>query len=103
MIMQLEHISKSFGGRQLFHVAVVVLLHDLGAGVLRVLEPDVVEPMKARLEELSVQLHLKTAVNGLVMKNGRVIGAYADGGEGVVRYSAKAVVLATGGFGGNVP
>ena len=35
------------------------------------------------------------------MKNGRVIGAYADGGEGVVRYSAKAVVLATGGFGGN--
>ncbi|MFR7651957.1 MAG: FAD-binding protein, partial [Eggerthella lenta] len=33
-----------------------------------------VEPMKARLEELSVQLHLKTAVNGLVMKNGRVIG-----------------------------
>ena len=48
-----------------------------------------VEPMKARLEELSVQLHLKTAVNGLVMKNGRVIGAYADGGEGVVRYSAK--------------
>ena len=57
--------------------------------------------MKARLEELSVQLHLKTAVNGLVMKNGRVIGAYADGGEGVVRYSAKAVVLATGGFGGN--
>ena len=60
-----------------------------------------VEPMKARLEELSVQLHLKTAVNGLVMKNGRVIGAYADGGEGVVRYSAKAVVLATGGFGGN--
>ena len=60
-----------------------------------------VEPMKARIDELGVRLHLKTTVNGLVMKNGTVLGAYADGVEGVLQYNAKAVVLATGGFGGN--
>lgn len=60
-----------------------------------------VEPMKARLDELGVQLHLKTTVNGLIMKDGKVAGAYADGDEGVVQYNARAVVLATGGFGGN--
>ena len=60
-----------------------------------------VEPMKARIDELSVQLHLKTTVNGLIVKDGTVTGAYADGDEGVLQYNAKAVVLATGGFGGN--
>ena len=60
-----------------------------------------VEPMKVRIDELSVQLHLKTTVNGLIVKDGTVTGAYADGDEGVLQYNAKAVVLATGGFGGN--
>lgn len=60
-----------------------------------------VEPMKARLDELGVQLHLKTTVNGLIMKDGKIAGAYADGDEGVLQYNAKAVVFATGGFGGN--
>ncbi|WP_255466663.1 FAD-dependent oxidoreductase [Eggerthella hominis] len=60
-----------------------------------------VEPMKARLDELGVQLHLKTTVNGLIMKDGKIVGAYADGDEGVLQYNAKAVVFATGGFGGN--
>mgnify|MGYP002594094521 FL=1 len=48
-----------------------------------------------------MQLHLKTTVNGLIMKDGRIVGAYADGDEGVLQYNAKAVVFATGGFGGN--
>lgn len=60
-----------------------------------------VEPMKTRLDELGVQLHLKTTVNGLIMKDGKIVGAYADGDEGVLQYNAKAVVFATGGFGGN--
>lgn len=60
-----------------------------------------VEPMKTRLDELGVQLHLKTTVNGLIMKDGKIAGAYADGDEGVLQYNAKAVVFATGGFGGN--
>ena len=62
-----------------------------------------VEPMKARIDELGVQLHLNTTVNGLLRDGdkGRITGAYAEGDEGVVQYNAKAVVLATGGFGGN--
>lgn len=60
-----------------------------------------VEPMKARLDELGVQLHLKTTVNGLIMKDGKIAGAYAEGDEGTLQYNAKAVVFATGGFGGN--
>ena len=60
-----------------------------------------VEPMKNRLDELGVQLHLKTTVNGLMMKDGKVAGAYASGDEGTLQYNAKAVVFATGGFGGN--
>lgn len=61
-----------------------------------------VDPMKARLDELGVEVHLNTTVNG-IMRDGdkKVIGAYAEGDEGVVQYNARAVVLATGGFGGN--
>ena len=60
-----------------------------------------VEPMKNRLDELGVELHLNTTVNGLIMQDKKVAGAYADGDEGTVQYNAKAVVFATGGFGGN--
>lgn len=60
-----------------------------------------VEPMKERLDELGVQLHLKTTVNGLIMKDGKVAGAYAAADEGALQYNARAVVFATGGFGGN--
>ena len=60
-----------------------------------------VEPMKARLDELGVEVHLKTTVNGLIMDGGNVAGAYAQGDEGTLRYNAKAVIFATGGFGGN--
>ena len=34
-------------------------------------------------------------------KDGKVAGAYASGDEGTLQYNAKAVVFATGGFGGN--
>ena len=60
-----------------------------------------VEPMKTRLDELGVEVHLKTTVNGLIMDGGKVVGAYAQGDEGTLRYNAKAVIFATGGFGGN--
>ncbi|WP_080801726.1 FAD-dependent oxidoreductase [Arabiibacter massiliensis] len=61
-----------------------------------------VDPMKARLDELGAEVHLNTTVNG-IMRDGdkKVTGAYAEGDEGVVQYNARAVVLATGGFGGN--
>ena len=60
-----------------------------------------VEPMKKKLDDLGAQIHLNTTVTGLNMQNGKVAGAYATGDEGTLQYNAKAVVFATGGFGGN--
>ncbi len=61
-----------------------------------------VEPMIKRVEELGIDVHLNTAATALIMKDGAVVaGAYAEGDEGVVQYNCKAVVFATGGFGGN--
>lgn len=60
-----------------------------------------VEPMIARVQELGVETHLETPATQLIISDGKVAGAYAEGPEGVVQYNAKAVVLATGGFGGS--
>jgi fumarate reductase flavoprotein subunit len=60
-----------------------------------------VEPMTRRLEELGATIHLKTAATSLALENGVIAGAYAKGPEGIIRYHAKAVILAAGGFGGN--
>lgn len=61
-----------------------------------------VEPMIARVEELGAEVHLSTSATSLIMKDGAVAGAYAESEEnGAVQYNAKAVIFATGGFGGN--
>lgn len=60
-----------------------------------------VEPMTQRVSELGIETHLETAVNQLIMEDGKVKGAYAEGPDGIIQYNAKAVVFATGGFGGN--
>ena len=60
-----------------------------------------VEPMVKRVEELGIEVHLNTAATSLIQKDGAIVGAYAEGDEGVVQYNCKAVVFATGGFGGN--
>lgn len=60
-----------------------------------------VEPMVKRVEELGVEVHLDTAATALIMEDGAVVGLYAEGPDGVAQYNRKAVVFATGGFGGN--
>ncbi len=60
-----------------------------------------VEPMTKRIEELGIEVHLNTGATVLAMKDGAVAGVYADSKEGTVLYNAKAVIFATGGFGGN--
>lgn len=61
-----------------------------------------VEPMIARVEELGIEVHYSTAATSLIMDGDKVAGAYAESeSEGSVQYNAKAVVFATGGFGGN--
>lgn len=57
--------------------------------------------MVKRVQDLDIETHLETAVNQLIVKDGKIEGAYAKGPDGVVQYNAKAVVFATGGFGGN--
>jgi fumarate reductase flavoprotein subunit len=60
-----------------------------------------VEPMTKRIEELGATIHLETAATSLILENGAIAGAYAEGPEGIIKYNAKAVVLAGGGFGGS--
>jgi len=61
-----------------------------------------VEPMYKKLQEYNVTIHLNTAGKSLIMRDGKVTGVFAEGPEGAVRFNAKAVILATGGFGGSV-
>ncbi|MDR1359300.1 MAG: FAD-dependent oxidoreductase [Coriobacteriales bacterium] len=61
-----------------------------------------VPPMIKRVEDLGIKVHFDTAATMLKLENGNIAGAYATSAdEGTVEYNAKAVVLATGGFGGN--
>lgn len=58
-------------------------------------------PMSAKLEEYGVEPHFETSATSIIMEGSKVVGIYAEGPEGTIQYNAKAVVLATGGFGGN--
>lgn len=61
-----------------------------------------VAPMITRVEELGIDVRYDTAAIALIVDGGKIAGAYAQSGdEGVVQFNAKAVILATGGFGGN--
>ena len=58
--------------------------------------------LEEKAKELGVQLLLKTAAKKLVKENNRIIGVEAETREGEsVRVKCKAVILATGGFGGH--
>jgi fumarate reductase flavoprotein subunit len=60
-----------------------------------------VQPMKKKMDELGIEPHLKTSAISLMLDGEKVVGVYAEGPEGIIQYNAKAVVLATGGFGGS--
>ena len=57
--------------------------------------------MIKRVDELGIEVHLNTAATSLIQQDGAIVGAYAEGDDGVVQYNCKAVVFATGGFGGS--
>ena len=57
--------------------------------------------MERVLRERNATIHLETRARTLIKENGRIVGVYAETREGAVRYNAKVVVIATGGFGGN--
>jgi fumarate reductase flavoprotein subunit len=78
-----------------------------------IVKPDPPQPglggaatMMRKLEEkankLGVQILLKTPAKKLIKKDGRITGVEAEDSEGeIVRVNCKAVILATGGFGGH--
>lgn len=58
--------------------------------------------MTERAEELGVQILLETRVKNILMENGRAMGIVAEDKSGeAVQINAKAVIVATGGFGNN--
>lgn len=59
-----------------------------------------VPPMTAKAEELGVEFLLSTKAEHPVMENGSVVGVLAQNSKGDwIQINAKAVILATGGFG----
>ena len=81
-----------------------------GASVNRIHAPEdgsgvgafLVDRFSAKLNELGVEVMLETAATELITDaDGKVVGVKAEGPDAVYTINAKAVILATGGFGAN--
>jgi fumarate reductase flavoprotein subunit len=56
-----------------------------------------------RAQELGVQIHLQTAAKKILKEGGRIVGVVAEDKSGEeIQAKAKAVIIATGGFGDNL-
>lgn len=60
-----------------------------------------VDKFSAKLEELGVDVMLNTQATELIVENGAIAGVKAEGPDAYYTIKAKAVILATGGFGAN--
>ncbi len=61
-----------------------------------------IEPMSARAKALGVDIHLTTWATSLIIEDGVIKGVYAEDGDGMVyQVDAKAVIMASGGVGGD--
>ena len=58
--------------------------------------------MTDRANELGVKIYLNTPIKKLIKEKDKVVGVIAEGKDGQVEARAKAVIIATGGFGDNV-
>ncbi len=61
-----------------------------------------VDKFSEKLKELGVDVMLNTTATELIMEDGKIAGVKAEGKEAVYTIKAKAVILATGGFGANL-
>lgn len=64
--------------------------------------PYLVEKLHAQLEKVGIPLMLDTKASHILVENGKVVGVEAEQSGAKVTVHAKAVVLATGGFGANL-
>ena len=60
-----------------------------------------VDQFSAKLKELGVEVMLNTKATELIMEDGKIAGVKAEGKDADYTIKAKAVILATGGFGAN--
>ena len=60
-----------------------------------------VKSFSAKIEELNIPILLDTKATELISKDGQVVGVKAEGETANYTINAKAVILATGGFGAN--
>ena len=60
-----------------------------------------VDKFYAKLKELGVSVMLNTEATELIMKDGKIAGVKAESDDAIYTINAKAVILATGGFGAN--
>ena len=62
-----------------------------------------VDKLSARMDELGIEVHTNTAATEIIMEDGKAAGVKATGASGNnVTIHADAVIVATGGFGGNM-
>ena len=60
-----------------------------------------VDKFSEKLKELGVEVMLNTKATELIMEDGKIAGVKAEGKDANYTIKAKAVILATGGFGAN--
>ena len=60
-----------------------------------------VDKLKHQIADLGVEVMLKTRATEILMEDGQAVGVIAEDAEHIYTIRAKAVVLATGGFGAN--
>ena len=60
-----------------------------------------VDKFSAKLDEMGVSVMLNTRATELIMEDGKIAGLKAEGSDAFYTIHAKAVILATGGFGAN--
>lgn len=62
-----------------------------------------VDKLSTRMDELGIEVHTNTAATEIIMEDGKAAGVKATGSSGNnVTIHADAVIVATGGFGGNM-
>ncbi len=60
-----------------------------------------VAKLKTQVEKLGINVRVNTKATEILMENGQAVGVMAEDAEHIYTIHAKAVVLATGGFGAN--
>lgn len=85
------------------------LMHFGGHNIKRSLIPkdatgiSIIEPQKAKAEEMGIPILLETEATELIEKDGKIVGVKAESKDKSYTFNTnKAVILTTGGFGSNL-